>query len=142
MHPTIVPRFRPIVRDKRLVSARDKISSMDALGTLVRSLRLTSAILSRARFRGRWGVSSNGVPGKMVFHGICAGECYVRRSSDGASAHLAAGDVVILTRGDAHTMSSDPGRDGVPIGSVPVRHGGAVPVLEYGALGPETRVVC
>jgi AraC-like DNA-binding protein len=114
---------------------------MDGLTAVLRSLRLKSAFLSRGEFRGRWGVLGGPIRGKMIFHGVASGECYVRRVADGVTRHLQAGDVVVVTRGDAHCVSSEPGGHPTPIGDLPTRHENGL-VVTSGLTGEETRVVC
>ncbi len=115
---------------------------MDGLNSLLRSLRLKSAFLSRAELRGRWGVLGGPIPGRMIFHGVAHGECYVRRLADDQTRHLHAGDVVVLTRGDRHCVSSEPGGEGTPIGQLPSREERDGRVLFSGKVGDETRIVC
>ena len=114
----------------------------DGLATVLRSLRLESAFLSRSHFRGRWGVIGSSSAGKMIFHGIAAGDCYVRREAGGQDWRLAAGDVVIFTRGEEHRMTSASDADVVRVTQVPVRRVGEMPLFELGAAGTETRLVC
>lgn len=118
---------------------------VDGLTAILRSLRLTSAFLSRAELRGRWSVLGGPIPNKMIFHGVAEGECYVRRIADGETRHLRAGDVVVLTRGDLHCMSSEPrlpDHDGTPIDKLPARREKDGLVVHSGTLGAETRIVC
>jgi len=78
----------------------------------------------------------------MVFHGIAAGECYARRDADGETRHLGTGDVLVLTRGDAHTITSEPGGEGTPINHLPRKTEHGLALVHSGTAGAETRIVC
>ncbi len=115
---------------------------MDPLASVLRSLRLHSAMLWRAHLTGRWGVQTNGLPGgAMVFHGIIAGRAFLKRTEDGRSFELEPGDVAIVTLADAHTMTSELDGHALPILSLPVKEG-RLPILEHGTRGELTRILC
>jgi AraC-like DNA-binding protein len=111
-------------------------------GAVLRSLRLTSALLSRSHFRGRWGVIGSSSTGKMIFHGVATGGSYAAREGDGEVFHLKEGDVVIFTRGCEHRMMSAPDVPVIRVTDVPRRRDGATPLFEMGRTGDETRLVC
>ena len=111
-------------------------------GTVLRSLRLTSALLSRSHFRGRWGVIGGSSTGKMIFHGVTAGACYASREGDSEVVPLREGDVVIFTRGCEHRMTSAPDAAVLRVTDVPMRRDGSTPLFEMGRTGEETRLVC
>jgi AraC-like DNA-binding protein len=118
---------------------------MDALSAILRSLRLKSAMLSRAHLSGRWGVHTTGIPRVMIFHCVVAGRCFVRRDAEGNAdaRELVAGDIVMLARGDGHKLTSEPRGEVVPIRQIPMRLAGRVPLLEVGTKGAaETRLLC
>jgi AraC-like DNA-binding protein len=115
---------------------------VDALAAVLQSLRLKSAVMSLAQLSGRWGVSTRGVPHAMIFHGVIAGSCVIRRNGDAEAEPLEAGHVAFLSRGEAHAIASDEGADPVPITQLSPRMEGAVPVFRHGSPGDETRIVC
>jgi AraC-like DNA-binding protein len=115
---------------------------VDALSTILRSVRLGSSLLSRARFTAPWAVLSNGAP-CAIFHAVVAGRCFVHRHGDAAPKALAQGDVVVLSHGDRHVMCDDPSTPVAPVTSLEPRPGeSGVPALEYGGPGTETRILC
>lgn len=115
----------------------------DSLAFVLRSLRLESAVLWGARLTGRWGVRTTGLSsGAMLFHGVVEGRAFVTRDADGRAWELGPGDVVVLPRADAHTMTSEAGGHAVPIGQLPRKDHGRLPTLEHGTRGELTRILC
>lgn len=115
---------------------------MDAMSRILRSLRLGSSLISRAHLTAPWGVESPG-SAWAIFHAIVEGRAFVRRTGEAEPTELQTGDVVVLTRGDAHIMSSAPGARPTPITSL--RHSassGGVALLEHGGGGAATRIIC
>ncbi|MBX3188527.1 MAG: AraC family transcriptional regulator [Labilithrix sp.] len=116
---------------------------MEALGTILASLRLESAMISRAHLRGRWGVHATGGAG-MIVHGIVTGHAVLARdAAPDERVVLEPGDVAILTRGDAHTLVHERGASTVPLRSIATDRARGIPTVDYGASGDEeTRIVC
>jgi AraC-like DNA-binding protein len=115
---------------------------MEALAAVFRSLRLRSAVLSVAEMTGTWGVSSPGLVGTMIFHGVTRGRCVLRRDGDSHSHALEAGEVVFLPRGHAHGLTSAAGVAMIALDEVATTMLGPVAVLRGGSAGDETHVVC
>src|SRR5262245_13886868 len=99
----------------------------DSLDTILRSVRLRSTILSRAELRAPWGVATRGFPGCAIFHAILEGEAVLRH--EGERVALAAGDVVVLPRGDAHELANPADTAAMPISSLPHADVAGVPTL-------------
>jgi AraC-like DNA-binding protein len=116
---------------------------MEALGTILASLRLESAMMSRAHLRGRFGVHSSGARG-MIVHGVAAGQAVLARdAAPETTIVLEAGDVVLLPRGDAHTLTHEPGAPTVPLRTLTPATATGITTLSYGPpREPETRIVC
>lgn len=115
---------------------------MDALSSVLRSLRLRTAVLSLTHVTGRWAVSSPGKSRTMIFHGVVAGTCLIRLDGEPEPRRLEAGDIAFLPRGGGHLLASHRGLPGIPFDQVPVRMSGSVPVIVHGSPGAETRIVC
>ncbi|MBI5533028.1 MAG: AraC family transcriptional regulator [Deltaproteobacteria bacterium] len=113
---------------------------MEALSRILRSLRLRSAVISKAHLSGRWGVHTQGAT-RMLFHGVVEGRCHVLPEGESESLELRAGEVIVLARGQAHAITAEPGLPSVPIMSLPARPG-PVPLVRHGSKGPVTRIVC
>lgn len=115
---------------------------VSALETILRSLRLRTAILSRAELGGRWGVSTRGARGVMIFHGVVEGRALARRVAGGAVEELGPGDVVVFTRGEPHEMLSERGATTQPITALPADVRGGVPRYQLAPGRGSTRLVC
>jgi AraC-like DNA-binding protein len=115
----------------------------EALGTILASLRLESAMMSRAHLRGRFGVHSTGAPG-IIVHGIAAGQAVLARdAAPDAAVTLEAGDVVLLPRGDAHTLAFEAGAATIPLRTLTAQECTGITTLSYGPpREAETRIVC
>ncbi|WP_144107261.1 AraC family transcriptional regulator [Paraburkholderia sp. BCC1886] len=78
---------------------------MQALDQLIRLARIQGMLDLRCLFIGPLDVDHPPEPpGTAAFHVILSGQCSLRRKG-GAQVDLAAGDVVVLPRGDAHMIS-------------------------------------
>lgn len=125
---------------------------MDALSQILRVVQLSGAFFVNARFTAPWCYHSPqasvaapllepGAENVVVFHLVAAGECLIQ--VDGQPPIAArAGDVLLLPRGCAHLMSSEPGL--TPPSGVNLRRLLACRPrrLAYGGGGAPTRIVC
>jgi len=114
---------------------------MDALTSILRSLSLESAILSRGRCTAPWGLRSRGDVAGVV-HAVVRGECWIVCEAAPEPIHLREGDVVILPHGAAHTMCDHPATPPALRATVPLDRSRRVPLIQYGGSGPEVRLVC
>jgi AraC-like DNA-binding protein len=114
---------------------------MDALSTILGSLRLGSTIVSRTHLTAPWAVESP--PGAVaIFHAVVEGRCWARRADD-EPVSLGTGDIVVLTRGDRHVLSSAPRLPPAPVTALRrVRQASGVLDLEFGGGGERTRIIC
>lgn len=113
------------------------------LSDILQSVRLCSALLSRACLRPPYGVHTRGAP-RPIFHGVVHGTlCFRRDGDDGEALQLGPGDVVVLTRGDGHTLSDAPDRVAVPIGTLArSRTRSHVEQVETAGTGDAAHVLC
>jgi AraC-like DNA-binding protein len=92
---------------------------MDALSETLRVVRLVGAIFIQGRFTAPWCYQSPRADSAarllephaehiVIFHLITEGECFVEIDTE-PPMRLSAGDVVVLPRGHAHRMCSEPG---------------------------------
>jgi len=105
----------------------------DALGEALRGLRFRSRILCRSELGAPWGFTVR-ASSSASFHVVLEGSCFVETKNDPATL-LAAGDVALLPRGDAHTVRDSPHSPSLaledliavspPDDSGCLRHGGA-----------------
>lgn len=129
-----------------------KTADVDPLSDVLRVLQLSGAILFRAEMASPWAFSipdsrtmaAAMLPGAtrlMRFHIVLGGECFVLQG--GQPTRLTAGNVVLLARGDPHTMCSSPEVPAVPVLSVlPELRVGDMPRLVFPGTGPVTTLFC
>jgi len=136
---------------------------MDALSTILASIRLATAVMSRSHYTGPWRVRFE-LPGTgchlvaghgrkrvmagapvAVFHAMMEGRCFFHRDGDEEPVELSAGDVLVLPRADPHILYDDPRAREVSIGSL-VSAGPPGPTgiadVRHGGSGAATRTVC
>lgn len=83
---------------------------MDTLSRLVRLAQLEGTLDTRCLFTGRTVVGHPDVPaGEAPFHFVLEGECSLELAD--RTVHLVAGDIVLLSRGQAHTIHSGAGTE-------------------------------
>ena len=108
---------------------------------LLRGIRLRSSVYFRAEFRAPWGVSI--ADHGTIFHIVMRGRCWLRVDGVAKPVPLQASDLVVVTRGDAHVISSAPTTPAVNFFDLIKRH---TPdkngVIRSGGNGPATRFVC
>lgn len=112
----------------------------DALSKVLLDIRLSGSSFCRAELGAPWGLD---VPKRpfAVFHFVAEGSCWLRR--EGELVELAAGDLVLLPRGDAHVLSNLPGGSGQMIDSLPhEKISETASVLRHGGSGASSVVVC
>lgn len=113
----------------------------DVVSSMLDALRVRTSLLCRAELEGDWAVHTSGAVGAL-FHAVVRGHAYVR--SDGsAPVALAAGDVVVLAQGQAHTMAAGPDLEPVPIRTLPTEldeHG--TERLVIAGCGARTELLC
>jgi AraC-like DNA-binding protein len=115
---------------------------VDPLTSILRSVRVATTILSRARLRAPWSLHTTGTPGP-AFHAVVSGRLWVRRDGDARGAELGPGEVVVLPHGDGHTLGDGPGTAPTPRAGLRERtDAGRVPLLVHGGRGAEVRIVC
>ena len=85
---------------------------MDPLSEALRTIQMSGSLIARAELTAPWGLGLHRF-GAAVFHVVLSGSAHLR-TEEGRTARLSSGDVVVLMRGEAHTLMSGPG---VPITS-------------------------
>ena len=107
-------------------------------------VRLRSSIYFRPEFGAPWGVSI--ADHGPVFHVIARGTCWLRSTRLDTPLLLASGDLVIVTRGEAHVVSDEPA---TPVENfsnffdLVKRHASGTNVpFRVGGKGPTTSFIC
>ena len=128
---------------------------MDVLAEVLKALRAQGAVFLCSDFTAPWGIVSPpanevarmlALPGGdcVEFHVVAAGSCWVR-VHDQPPVEARAGDIVILPRGDEHTLASSPAARTIPVERI-VPAGDARPGrvlrLHHGGGGDTTRILC
>jgi AraC-like DNA-binding protein len=129
---------------------------MDALSDVLRAIRLTGATFFQVAAAAPW-VAEQAAPAALLpkifpgaehliaYHVVTEGRCYASIIGE-EPILLQAGDVVVFTRGSAHTMSSTPGARTRPFSPDRLDDRVRTPLpytINYGGPGPvSARLVC
>ena len=113
----------------------------DVLSGLAPLLRVRPHLDDVCRFGGAWAAITEPEPaGQAYFHIVTRGRVTLQRPGS-EPLHLAAGDILLLLRGDAHTMR-DAGPNAQPPVPVGVRHHGALRFKPSLGTEPDVKLVC
>jgi len=116
-------------------------SPHDAVTELLASLRVRSTVYCLSELRAPWGFEVDGanVP---KFHLVLAGSSWLTLAGH-EPIQLQTGDLVILSRGERHVMSDEPGSPATSLDVIvaghPLDHNGR---LTYGGTGALTSLLC
>ena len=113
--------------------------SDDLLSEVLRELRLDSATYRSLLLRGEWRLRFDG-PLRGV-HVVVSGHPHLALD-DGTALDLEPGDLVVLPRADAHTMSSAADVRRTPYSSRELADRSPDVEAVFGEVGEETRIVC
>lgn len=126
---------------------------MDALSDVLRIVRLTGAVFMDAEFTEPWCIGEPAgvevcvehLPNAqhvVIYHLVTEGACEVFVPGQPA-ASAAAGDLIVIPGGEAHSLGSDLSRRPFPGGPLVVQRGpDDVPQVRHGGGGTPTRMVC
>ncbi|EPX63960.1 Transcriptional regulator, AraC family [Cystobacter fuscus DSM 2262] len=98
------------------------VRAVDLLSDILRDLRLESTVLSVFELHAPWGLRKQRLEGGAPFHVVIEGRCVLRMEHKKPT-ELAAGDLVVLPHGDAHTLSSSASAPVTPFKSVLLQNG-------------------
>jgi AraC-like DNA-binding protein len=118
------------------------LDAMDPLSELLGALRLESSVISVGHFDGDWAVRSERVD-RALFHAVLDGTCCLHRDG-GTPLRLSAGQVAVLSAGDAHVMRAlDAVRPPRSVRALPGMAGpGGARVVRWSDNPPQTRILC
>jgi AraC family transcriptional regulator, alkane utilization regulator len=134
------------------VNPGPRLRGVDPLSDVLRVLQLSGAILFRARLRAPWcfaipdatemaHVLLPGAARLVRFHVMVEGECFV--AVEGETVRLGPADVIVLPRGGAHVMCSEPDLPAIPVLSVlPELGTGTLPTLDCPGRGASVTLLC
>jgi len=126
---------------------------MDALSDLLRVVNLGGALFLEARFTAPWCAEVHPSYGAaealaqfnpvVFFHILSAGRCKVRLAVGGEPIELAAGDLILMPRGDTHLLGSDLQLAPVDADTLmPPPTLGGMATIDHGGGGEEARFLC
>ena len=81
---------------------------MDLLSDILSQLKLTGTLYFRTSFTSPWSIRVPSFEKVSRFHFAHRGRCLVRVEADKDPVLLEQGDLIIITRGAAHTLFCDP----------------------------------
>jgi AraC-like DNA-binding protein len=114
----------------------------DPLGEILHQLRLDNSLYCRSILSGDWSLDMPVLPGKMMFHIITSGQCWLQVETQDPIL-LPQGTLVLIPHGHGHVISSDPKLPATPlfeagIQSISERY----EVLEISGTGDKTELTC
>lgn len=112
---------------------------MDVLSLLLREMRFEGAGYRRLALRAPWAVSFDQA-GLRGIHIVLEGRCEIAFGS-GRGRALAAGDLVLATRADAHVLRA-PGSRVKPLPSLALAEAATPARATHGGTGEETVILC
>jgi len=115
---------------------------VDALSRILHTARVSGSLFSRAELTSPWGVHSRTMP-DAIFHVVVRGAGFITLDEDAQPISFRAGDLLILTRGHAHTMSDLPERAAQDMGDLrSVTGDDGLPCVVVDGVGPRTSLLC
>jgi AraC-like DNA-binding protein len=118
------------------------VRALDPVDTILQSVRLAGALLSRSELTEPWAVVTRGAP-RPIFHAVVRGACRARELGGTERVELETGDVVVLPRGVGHVLATREDLTPTLVSDLRAAPGNArVPLLCHGGGGEPTVVVC
>ena len=115
---------------------------MDALSRILQTAHVSGSLFSRAELRTPWGVHTRTMP-DAIFHVVVRGSGYITLDAEPVPVPFRAGDLLVLTRGDAHTVSDRPAATTLDMADIPSVPGpDGLPCIHVGGDGPQTSLLC
>lgn len=116
--------------------------STDTLGETLYSLRLNGLMYAKSELTAPWGIDMPPMDGKMMFHIVSQGGCWLRFPNK-ESIFLRPGELVLLPRGGGHVIASEEHHEGTPFFDIPVsKLSERFEFMRYGGGGEETLLTC
>lgn len=121
---------------------REIPESIDTLGETLYSLRLNGMIYAKSELTAPWGIEMPPMTGKMMFHIVTRGSCWLRVTGH-PDIQLLPGELVLLPRGKGHYFSSTREQSCSPFFDIPViKLSERFELIRYGGGGQETQLTC
>ncbi len=117
-------------------------SLADPLGETLYELRLGGSLYALSELRAPWGIDMPALPGKMMFHIVTAGSCWLQ-TAEGSAFELHQGSLVLLPQGRGHKILDCPNAKTEPFFDLPVQQiNERFETLTYGGAGKLTKLTC
>jgi AraC-like DNA-binding protein len=114
---------------------------MDPLTDVLSTVRLQSAVFSRADVQAPWAVSTQGAQ-SGIFHAVVRGSCCIRVTGGTGWEPLGAGDVALIPHGRGHILADAPNRRATPIQQLVETCEDGPDLLRVRGPGPSTFILC
>lgn len=88
---------------------------MDVLSDILDAFQLTGTLYFRAEFTAPFSVDVPAYHSAARFHICLKGTCDIHVAGQSEPQRVSGGDLLVVPHGSAHTISDQPGRDGVPL---------------------------
>ncbi len=114
----------------------------DPLGETLHLLRLTGTFYCRSELKEPWGVELPPFEGRMMFHVVTAGHCWLE--VEGEEPHLLLqGSLALVPHGNGHSIRSSLTDRTVPLFDIPVEQvSERYEIMRYGGDGELTHLTC
>jgi AraC-like DNA-binding protein len=115
---------------------------IDPLGEVLHLLRLNGTFYCRSELTAPWGVELPPFEGRMMFHVVTAGECWLE--VEGEEPHrLPQGSLALVPHGQGHIIRSHPDEATLPLFDIPVeRISDRYEIMRHGGDGKLTHLTC
>ncbi|MGH1373774.1 MAG: AraC family transcriptional regulator [Cellvibrionaceae bacterium] len=121
---------------------RDIPEPEDTLGEALYSLRLNGTVYASSELSAPWGMDMPPMEGKMMFHIITQGGCWLRLANQ-SKVYLQPGELVLLPRGEGHKLGSDIDVGYDPFFDIPVtKISERFEFIRHGGGGEQTLLTC
>ncbi|WP_026337757.1 AraC family transcriptional regulator [Teredinibacter turnerae] len=114
----------------------------DPLGEILYQLRMDGSLYAQSYLSAPWGVEMPELPGKMMFHIITQGQCWLHVEA-GEPVLLRQGSLVLVPHGRGHRVMDAPGSPVEKLFDLPIqRITDRYEELHYGGGGASTHLTC
>ncbi len=114
----------------------------DPLGETLHQLRLDGSLYCQSNLSGDWSLAMPALPGKMMFHIITEGECWLQIESQSPKL-LKPKSLALIPHGKGHILSSYPDLSPVPLFEAGLKKiSERYETLDINGDGPTTRLTC
>lgn len=119
-----------------------KWDNTDPLGEALHYLRLSGTFYCHSELSSPWGIVLPPLPDCLMFHVVLSGSCWLS-VQDAPIRKLHPGDMALVSHGQGHSLTSNPGDDAVNLFELPRQSvSERYEILRHGGNGAATNLVC